>query len=141
MFAAHASGLTSGVRPYPYDCFEGDFGQLGTFPYDEQHGAGGVFAAALIKMHEGLVALLGAVEGHAIGWRLVVASLKTLLENPTFIEARNALLDCVEELSSPHLPAIEGVIWVAFAQFGMGRNALRFLCLRDGAEAQLLLSE
>ncbi len=122
-FAAYASRKAGGVRPQPYDAFTAHFGQLGTPPYHEQHGAGSIFAAALIKMHDDLVALPGAALGPETGWRLVVASLKKLKANPTFLEARDALLQSVAGLSSPHAVAIERVIRTAFARFGMGRNA------------------
>jgi extracellular elastinolytic metalloproteinase len=122
-FASYASKRLNGVRPQPYNTFAADFGQLGTPTFDEQHGAGSIFAAALIKMHDDLLALPGNPIGPETGWRLVVASLKKLKANPTFLEARDAILQCVPGLASPQSAAIELVIRTAFAHFGMGRNA------------------
>lgn len=122
-FGAFASNNASGVRPKPYDQVTADFGQLGTPPFNEQHGAGSIFAAALIQMQEELRALLGHAAGHETGWRLVIASLKKVKANPNFIEARNAILDSIAALMSPQAAAIEAAIRRAFAQFGMGRNA------------------
>jgi len=130
-FAAYASQNTGGVRPtgdHPvsYDQLDpanSHFGMLGTPPFDEQHAAGSVFAAALIRMQEGLRAELGDAEGHAAGWRLIIASMKALAANPTFIDARNAILQAVPKLMPVHAPALDAAIRDAFARFGLGRNA------------------
>lgn len=127
-FGAYVSQHASGVRPdpaapVPYDQFNGHFGMLGTPPFDEQHAAGAVFAAALIRMQEELRALLGAVAGHEAGWRLVIASLKKLAANPNFLDARNKILECVPTLALPGTAAIEAAIRSAFARHGLGANA------------------
>src|SRR6185369_12615164 len=100
-FAAFASQIANGVRPtsdhsVPYDQIDPTgchFGLLGMPPFKEQHAAGAVFAAALIRMQNELRGRLGDADGHIAGWRLVMASLKALGVNPTFIDARKAILD------------------------------------------------
>lgn len=122
-FASYASQRPNGVRPHPYDAFTADFSRIGTPPFDDQHGAGSIFAAALIKMHDDLLGLGLDGIGPQTSWRLVIDSFKTLKANPTFLEARDAILQGVSGLKSPHAAQIESVIRTAFAQFGMGRNA------------------
>ena len=109
------------MRPHPYDDFPADVRQLGTKPFHEQHGAGSIFAAALIRMHETLRTEFAA--GEETAWRLVVDSMKVLKENPTFLLARDALLDANGRLNLPQRAAIETAIRKAFAKFGMGRDA------------------
>lgn len=118
-FAEFASGIAGGVRPHPYDRFTSDVTKLGAKGFDEQHTAGSIFAAALVRMHEELRTL--SLEETA--WRLVVDSMKVLKENPTFLHARDALLSANARLNAPQAAAIESAIRRAFAQFGMGRNA------------------
>src|SRR6185369_6351579 len=89
----------------------------------EQHAAGAVFAAALIRMQNEMRGRLGDADGHIAGWRLVMASLKALGVNPTFIDARKAILDALPKLLPAQAAAIEPAIRDAFARFGLGRNA------------------
>jgi extracellular elastinolytic metalloproteinase len=121
-FAAWASGRPAGVRPAPYDLANAHFGMLGTPPYDEAHGAGSIFAAALIRMHVMLQSMPALANGTEVGWRLVIDSLMRVPANPTFLEARDALLASIPkggQLSQP----VEQVVRGAFAAYGMGRTA------------------
>ncbi len=118
----------AGARPHPYDAFNADIRTLGTAPFDEQHGAGSIFAAALIEMHEKLRALFAdddtnTATGQETAWRLVVDSMKQLKANPTFLDARDALLASNTRLALPQAVVIERIIRAAFAKFGMGRTA------------------
>ena len=126
-FAEFASGLAGGVRPHPYDNFTSDVRKLGTKGFDDQHGAGSIFAAALIRMHEDLRILFNddatSAAGQETGWRLVVDSMKVLPANPTFLHARDGLLSANTRLNLAQSAAIAIAIRRAFAQFGMGRNA------------------
>lgn len=127
-FAEFASGNAAGARPHPYDAFPSNVSSLGTAPFHEQHGAGSIFAAALIEMHEQLRALFNdddrtTATGQETSWRLVVDSMKQLNANPTFIDARDALLRSNTRLALPQAAAIETRIRAAFAKFGMGRTA------------------
>ncbi|HJQ36799.1 MAG TPA: M36 family metallopeptidase [Thermoanaerobaculia bacterium] len=127
-FAEFASKKPGGARPHPYDNFSSSVTRLGTPPFNDQHGAGSIFAAALIRMHESLRAMfadddVNKAAGQETAWRLVVDSMKRLKVNPTFIDARNALLDSNTRLALPRAADIEREIRAAFAQFGMGRTA------------------
>lgn len=122
-FASYASGRAGGVRPFAYDAFSGHFGQLGKPPFDEQHGAGSVFAAALIALHEALLGLPQFDFPAATAWRLVVDSFRRVKANPTFLEARDALLGGLTALPSGDRQRVRAAIWTAFARFGMGRQA------------------
>jgi extracellular elastinolytic metalloproteinase len=126
-FASKKPG--AGARPHPYDNFPSSVKQLGTAPFHDQHGAGSVFAAALIRMHEALRTKVfhdddvSTATGQETAWLLVVDSMKRLKVNPTFIDARNAILDSNTRLALPRAADIEREIRAAFAQFGMGRTA------------------
>jgi len=128
-FAEFASGLAGGVRPHAYGraAFTTDMTQLGKAPFDEQHTAGSIFAAALIDMHDQLEKLFGddanATTGQETSWRLVIDSMKVLKANPTFIDARDGLLSANQRLKPAQSDAIEHAIRDAFAHYGMGRNA------------------
>ncbi|HYI12916.1 MAG TPA: M36 family metallopeptidase [Thermoanaerobaculia bacterium] len=126
-FAAYSSNKPAGDRPHPYDAFPAGYGDLGTPPFHEQHGAGSVFAAALIRMQDALAGLLGADQGNVFGWRSVIASMKKLDANPTFLDGRDRLLEAAAKLAAAqhpqHAAAIDTLIRKSFAQFGMGRNA------------------
>lgn len=125
-FASKKPG--TGARPHPYDNFPSSVMQLGAPPFHDQHGAGSIFAAALIRMHESLRAMfadddVSTATGQETAWRLVVDSMKRLTANPTFIDARIALLDSNTRLALPRAADIEREIRAAFAHFGMGRTA------------------
>lgn len=127
-FADYASKRPGGTRPHPYDAFPDTVRRLGTKPYDEQHGAGSIFAAGLIRMHETLRRAFGdddvnRATGQETAWMLVVDSMKQLHSDPSFIDARNALLQSNERLALPRAAEIEDAIRSAFAHFGMGRTA------------------
>jgi len=127
-FGEYASKKANGARPHPYDNFPADVRQLGAKPFHEQHGAGSIFAAALIRMHEALRQLfadddVNRATGQETSWRLVVDSMKRLQANPTFIDARNALLQSNTRFALPQAAQIESSIRNAFARFGMGRTA------------------
>ncbi|HVR37914.1 MAG TPA: M36 family metallopeptidase [Thermoanaerobaculia bacterium] len=123
-FAAFASQKVNGVRPTPasaqsYDNLANGFGSLAQTPFQEQHVAGSIFASALIRMQTALITLLGKSNGNETGWRMVVDSLKRVPANPTFLDARDAILKSIPA----QLPNVEPLVRRAFADFGMGRNA------------------
>jgi extracellular elastinolytic metalloproteinase len=126
-FASYASKKPNGVRAMPYGPhFTADIRQLGTPPFDEQHGAGSIFAAALIATHETLRDLFGddnqtSAEGQETCWRLVVDSMKNLQANPNFIDARDAMLAAIAP--SPRAADIARTIRETFVKFGMGTDA------------------
>ena len=126
-FASYASRKPNGTRPMPYGPqFTATAAKLGTAPFDEQHGAGSIFAAALIATHEKLRDLFGddatSATGQITCWRLVVDSMKSLPANPNFLDARDALLASISA-TSPRAADVAQTIRKTFADFGMGRDA------------------
>jgi extracellular elastinolytic metalloproteinase len=67
--------------------------------------------------------------GYRLAWRMVVDGLKLLPANPTFLDARDAILRSLDDLKavgslSPATHAMaRKASWEAFAHFGMGVNA------------------
>jgi extracellular elastinolytic metalloproteinase len=66
---------------------------------------------------------------YAICWQAVVDGLKLTRENPSFLEARDAIFLALDDLlssnriTSGEYSAVRRAAWTAFAKFGMGRNA------------------
>ena len=91
------------------------------------HGVGEVWALALWEMLWQLVAahgfdpdLYGGSGGNNLAMQLVVDGLQLQPCNPTFIEARDSLLDAESDLSAG---ANECLMWTAFAKRGLGAAA------------------
>ncbi|MFP8875832.1 MAG: M36 family metallopeptidase, partial [Myxococcota bacterium] len=91
------------------------------------HGVGEIWALALWEMLWQLVAahgfdpdLYGGTGGNNLAMQLVVDALQLQPCNPTFIEARDALLDAESDLSAG---ANECLMWTAFAKRGLGAAA------------------
>jgi extracellular elastinolytic metalloproteinase len=124
------AGTAQPFRSAPYNpAYSGHYGLLGRAPHDTPHGAGEIFAVALIRFNEFLGNALGATRGNCIGWRAVVESLRQCKpNNPTFLDARDALFRAITELgknqvTSAEATAAHDAARAAFAQYGMGPNA------------------
>jgi subtilisin-like proprotein convertase family protein len=123
-------GRAGGIRQYPYDSdFPDNFGDLGTGRYTGRtpdgdswpHPIGEIWCATLLEMNRRI--------GAELGVQLVVDGLKGTPANPSFLDARDAILSALDEMrtagqisTSDHVAASHG-IWSAFAHFGMGLNA------------------
>ena len=119
-----------GIRDFPYDSnFPDNFGDLGTGRYRgftvdgdrAPHAIGEIWCATLLEMNRNIGADLGA--------QLVVDGLKLTAANPSFLDARNAILAALDDMlaagqlnAGQHETTLNG-IWQAFARFGMGPNA------------------
>ncbi|HEY0048509.1 MAG TPA: M36 family metallopeptidase [Pyrinomonadaceae bacterium] len=129
-----------GIRLAPYDEFyPGTYGSLGISPYNEEHAVGEIWCAALMKMNRDFGAALGdRVRGHRIGWQIVVDGLKLTPSNPSFLDARDALLRALEDLgrtgslTEDEFFTLNRAAWAAFARFGMGPNANSIGASLDG---------
>jgi len=123
-------GDPDGIRGFPYTSdFPDSFGDLGTGRYSGftsqgrrwPHPIGEIWCATLLEMNRNIGANLGV--------QLVVDALKLTPANPSFLDARDAILAALEGMrESGHLAAGEHAaarrgIWEAFARFGMGPNA------------------
>jgi cysteine-rich repeat protein len=113
------------------------FSDIGSLP--QPHGVGEVWAASLWEMYWNLVTaygfdedLVGGSGGNNKTLELVVDGLKLQPCNPTFLEARDAIL-LAESTGSG---ASECLLWKAFAKRGMGSAATD-----SGNSASLVVSE
>ena len=126
-----------GIRSAPYtDEYPRTFGQISAPPcIDAQgnprvHTIGEVWCAALMKMNRDLGKAFGNKKrGHLLGWQIVVDGFKLTPANPSFIDARDAILRALESqrdagrLSEADFKKARKVAWEAFARFGLGPNA------------------
>ncbi len=134
------SARRAGIRAFPYGPrklpdsrgnFPDGFGDIigGRYLIDE-HNVGEVWCAALMHVNRLMGAEVGDYRrGHQIGWQIVVDGLKLSPSNPSFLNARDAILKALSDLhdrgamnSSEYGKARRGA-WKAFAEFGMGVSA------------------
>jgi hypothetical protein len=120
---------SGGIRRAPYsDSFPFKYGDLAQSP--EVHDIGEVWCAALMMMTRRFCAALSdKQQGYRLAWQVVVDGLKLTPSNPTFLDARDAILRALDDLSGANRipPATFKLArrkaWEAFAHFGMGANA------------------
>ena len=120
----------TGIRDFRYDeQFPDDFGDLGTGRYSgflpdgrrAPHPIGEIWCATLLQMNRNI--------GATLGLQLVVDALKLTPANPSFLDARDAILAALDaKLTAGQLTATQHAdarrgSWQAFARFGMGPNA------------------
>jgi extracellular elastinolytic metalloproteinase len=123
---------TGGIRKFPYDnSFPDGFGALGTGRYTGgPHAIGEIWCATLTKATRDLgSALDDKPRAYAIAWQSVVDGLKVTAANPSFLDARDAIADAIEDLKVVGLITEEEhrktrqAFWKAFVHFEMGTNA------------------
>lgn len=131
---------SEGIRSAPYtDDYRdrGTFGKIGSPPYDTDaqgnprvHTIGEIWCATLMKMNRDFGrALNDKKRGHLLGWQIVVDGFKLTPANPSFLDARDAILRALEaqrsagRLSEADFRKTIRAAWFAFAHFGMGPNA------------------
>jgi len=90
-------------------------------PADEVHNMGEVWCVTLWEARANLIEKLGFDEGNRTILQLVTDGMKLAPANPTFLQARNAILLADEVYSGGDN---RGELWVAFAKRGMGVNAV-----------------
>jgi hypothetical protein len=88
-------------------------------PNNEVHNAGEVWCAVLWEVFVNLVARHGHAEAEERMLRYVIGGLKLTPSQPTFTQARDAILASVGALASSDLADV----WAGFAKRGLGRNA------------------
>lgn len=116
------SGNAGGIRGFRYDeAFPDHYGMLGTGRYNEVHNNGEIWCAALMELNRRI--------GRPLTLQLVVDGLKLTPANPTYLEARNAILDALEDKRQAenwepaYAERTNRQAWRAFARFGMGHQA------------------
>jgi fungalysin metallopeptidase (M36)/peptidase M28-like protein len=126
-----------GIRSAPYDDhYQYGYGHIAAFPRDPQtglpdeHQTGEIWCATLMMMSRRLRASLGDdAAGYRLAWQLVVDGLKLTPANPTFLQARDAILLALDHMRDQRRvpPAVYGAAltaaWTSFARFGMGAGA------------------
>jgi len=120
-----------GIRPYPYSTDISvnplTYGDLASGTLSVPHGVGTVWATAVWEMYWNLVNeqdfdadLIHGTSGNNTAIQLVVDGLKLQGCNPTFLDARDAILAADVANNGG---ANECLIWAAFAKRGMGVSA------------------
>jgi extracellular elastinolytic metalloproteinase len=119
-----------GIRGFPYDSnFPDNFGNIGGGRYTENpvtgeipvHQIGEIWCAALMEMNRKV--------GINLGVQLVVDALKLTPANPSFLDARDAILLALDDMleggkmSLTEHAATKKGMWECFAKFGMGMGA------------------
>jgi extracellular elastinolytic metalloproteinase len=111
-----------GIRSAPYDShYPGNFGDLGQGRYREIHSAGEIWCAALME--------LSRMIDKALCLHLVMDALRLMPANPSFLQARDAILRALDhmagadKITAATYSTARAAAWRAFARFGMGPNA------------------
>jgi len=113
----------TGIRQFRYDSnFPDHFGKLGTGRYlRAAHNIGEIWCATLMEMNRNI--------GKLLGLQLVVDGFKLTAANPSFLDARDAILRALDgkraagQLTQAEFDTAHQGAWQAFAKFGMGPNA------------------
>lgn len=87
---------------------------------EEVHFQGEVWCSMLWEMRANLIDTYGWYTGNQLALQLVTDGLKLCPPNPTFVEARDAILEADRILTGG---ANEADIWTGFAKRGLGYNA------------------
>jgi hypothetical protein len=87
---------------------------------NEFHNAGEVWCCALWEMFVNLVEKHGHAEAEKRALRYVIGGLKQTPNQPTFLQARDAILAAVSAMDAGDLPPVRN----GFAKRGMGKNAV-----------------
>ena len=127
----------AGIRSNPYDdSYPFTYGNVTTFDRDpdtglpDEHQTGEIWCAALLMMVRRIRAALGNdIDGYRLGWQIVVDGLKLTPANPSFLQARDAILLALDHMldqrriSRATHQAVRQAAQAAFGRFGMGPNA------------------
>jgi Zn-dependent M28 family amino/carboxypeptidase len=128
----------AGIRSNPYDDnYPFTYGNVTTFDrvpetgLPDEHQTGEIWCAALLMMVRRIRAALGNdVDGYRLGWQMVVDGLKLTPANPSFLQARDAILLALDHMldqrriSRTTHQAVRQAALAAFGRFGMGPNAI-----------------
>lgn len=93
---------------------------LGGSPADEVHNMGEVWCTVLWEVRAGLVEKLGFEQGNQFTLQIVTDGLKLVPANPTYLEARDAIILADQVLTGG---SAYDDLWIAFAKRGFGFGA------------------
>lgn len=142
------TGDPSGIRGFPYnEEFPDNFGDVGTGRYTRVHNIGEIWCATLMSMTRRVAANLGKERGYPMCWQIVVDGYKLSPPNPSFLDARDATLNALDDLrddnkvSDEEHATVRRGAWEAFSKFGMGLNARSSGASLQGIQADFSLPE
>lgn len=120
----------AGIRRFPYSTsasvYPFNFGDI--WRSTAVHAVGEIWCNALLEMRALLIGQHGFQEGQRQSLQLVVDGLKLTPSNPTFLDARNAIM-LADKINNGG--ANQSLLWQAFSKRGMGFDATA-LDARDG---------
>jgi extracellular elastinolytic metalloproteinase len=124
------NGKPTGIRSHPYN---DDYNLHLTYGKLKQvggvHKRGELWCATLLHWTRHLASVIGKKEAHCICWQAIVDGLKLTNANPSFLDARNAILNAVTtmiktgKISADQADIVINKFKTSFARFGMGSNA------------------
>ena len=113
---------SKGIRMHPYDSnYPNNFGDIGRGEFDEVHNIGEIWAATLLELNRTI--------GKDLAVQLVVDALPLTPANPSFLDARDAILLAIDHmlqagrLKQDEFNKVKADAWKVFAKFGMGVGA------------------
>ena len=140
-----------GIRSHPYDdSYPYTFGDVGTFPRNvetglpDEHQTGEVWCAALMMMVRLMRVAVGDIDGYRLGWQAVVDGLKLTPANPSFLDARDAILLALDHMRDQRrvptavCQSAREAALAAFGRFGMGPKASSVDAGVDGIVADVI---
>ena len=121
----------TGLRQRSYAGDVGTAENLGEEDWKKPHDAGQVWAKALLEVQQVLHGGVGRTQGDALGWQMVVDSLKLLTPNgrwPNMLDGRDALYDAFDDLvDAGRVPgnaqSMRGKIRAVFSSLLLGDSA------------------
>ena len=117
-----ANNFTRGIRRFPYSAdpqvYPFNFGDIARSA--GVHDVGEIWCNTLLEMRAQLIRKHGFLEGQRQSIQLVVDGLKLTPVNPTFLDARNAIM-LADKLNNSGANQCD--IWEAFRKRGMGFSA------------------
>ena len=100
-----------------------------------------------MSMTRAVVATIGKDRGYPLCWQIVADGYKLSPANPSFLDARDATLQALDDLrdsnraNEDEYDTVRRAAWEAFAKFGMGPNARSAGASLQGIEADFSLPE
>ncbi|MGH3647780.1 MAG: M36 family metallopeptidase, partial [Micromonosporaceae bacterium] len=115
-----------GIRSWSFDADPTQFGDIG---FDlvgaEVHSDGSIWTAILWHMRKALVAKYGRAAGSEIAQRIVTDAMPITAPDPSFIDARDAILTALDFRyhDRSDYETIADIVYTGFANRGLGKHA------------------
>ncbi len=135
VIAAWVANKAEGIRRHPYDAnYPGSFNDLGKPDFSNKHQIGELWCATLLEFDRQV--------GSPLALQVVVDSLKLMPANPSFLDARDAMVRALDSMAAANMVAAAAhrsainALWTAFGHFGMGPAATT-----DGAQLDGIVAD